>query len=105
MGRCCLEETAVWEVTLTITADEAWREWSRFGPQSGVPGSTQILAQDPGLRRAGTAEGVSWLSRGWGTLSGPGAEDAVPGSVLAPLPSQRFLIPASKQQQPPQLQP
>lgn len=38
---CCLEGTAVWEVTLTIMDYSEWREWSGFGPQSGVTGSTE----------------------------------------------------------------
>lgn len=64
-----------------------------FGPPSGVPGSTAILAQDLGRGVSGQPR-VSWISRGWGTLSGPGAGDAAPASVLAPLPPQHFLIPA-----------
>lgn len=47
---------AVSEVTLTAVADRGRREWSRLGPQSGSPGQLRaVLAQDPRLRRAGTA--------------------------------------------------
>lgn len=74
-------------------AKEGWREWA------GLALRLESQAAQRSWRRTWAEAcrdslGVSWISRGWGTLSGPGAGAAAPASVLAPLPPQHFLIPA-----------
>lgn len=90
---CGLEETAVWEVTLTITANQAGREWSRSGPQSGV-WQHRDLGSGPGAEACWDSLGGVLAFQGLGNPLWPGAGDAVPESVLAPPQSQHFLIPA-----------
>lgn len=94
---------AVWrarrfgEVSLTIMAHEGWREWS------GLALSLESQAAQRSWRRPwaeACRDSLGVSCRGWGTLSGPGAGDAVPASVLAPLPPQHFLIPAPNNNSP-----
>lgn len=85
---------AVREVTPTTMAHGGWREglvWPSVRSRRQQAQRSWLGTRAEACR---DSLGVSWISRGWGTLSGPGAGDAVPESVLAPPPPQHFLIPA-----------